>query len=80
MLGIQNPYQMVVHALEAAYDSCAEAIHNSSDVPAGKGGNDIGFLALSAKNLLHEALCTAQQWQDSYDHHLNGTFGVRSDF
>jgi hypothetical protein len=82
MFDMQNPYQGIVQTLETAYDACSQAMHDSdsSHIPPGKGGSDIGSLTTAARNLLYEALHAARQWHESYCYHLNGGHGHRTDF
>jgi len=80
MFGTRNVYSDVVCALEAAYDACASATQEAAEVPTGKGGDDIAHLAGLARNYLYEALHIARQWQESYDYHVKGGHGHRTDF
>jgi len=80
MFGSRNPYAEIVQNLEAAYHACGEAMNDCGHLPTAKGGGDISHLAVAARNLLYEAVHTARQWQDSYEYHMQGTYGPRSDF
>jgi len=80
VFGTRNVYGEIVETLETTYDACSKAMHEAADIPAAKGGADIAHLVAMAHNCLHEALNTAKQWQESYDYHLNGSHGRRTDF